>query len=313
MTVLHLIGPNDTAPGIAIKYGVTVSALKKANGRANVESLQYARLFLDLQHLKIPIPNPDGELEELHAADPQMVLDLHTEKSIRTVSYRLFINHDWATSLLEENGFSVDWAVWAYKEDLRAARGKVLRDPVLLLTQKLIREGPPLKAAWTSDDQRSCCSTCEKKFAPKWNFCGNHKHHCRSCGEVFCGSCSDQYAKLPMVGPAATKTPVRVCNQCARIDWDFNVTRYRVDDNLLETVTSPPDTPKPTSVTHDEYRTGARVSVSASESVPDKHPGLDPPAYCGAHSNESTDGNIGTAVEMAAAFAPPAYESSLLA
>ena len=37
MTVLHLIGPNDTAPGIAIKYGVTVSALKRANGRGNVE------------------------------------------------------------------------------------------------------------------------------------------------------------------------------------------------------------------------------------------------------------------------------------
>ena len=37
MTVLHLIGPNDTAPGIAIRYGVTVSALKRANGRGNVE------------------------------------------------------------------------------------------------------------------------------------------------------------------------------------------------------------------------------------------------------------------------------------
>merc|ERR1712166_780014 len=124
MTVLHLIGPNDTAPGIAIKYGVTVSALKRANGRGNVESLQYARLFLDLQHLKIPIPNPEGELSELHSANPQMVLDLHLEKAIRTVSYRLFINQDWATTLLEENGFSVDWAVFAYAQDLRSSRAK---------------------------------------------------------------------------------------------------------------------------------------------------------------------------------------------
>ena len=40
------------------------------------QSLQYARLFLNLQHLKIPIPNPDGELDQLNAADPQMVPQL---------------------------------------------------------------------------------------------------------------------------------------------------------------------------------------------------------------------------------------------
>lgn len=66
-------------------------------------------------------------------------------------------------------------------------------------------------------------SMIESKVAPEWQdsdacmMCSklftflNRKHHCRSCGGVFCGSDSDKTIELPELG---IDIPVRVCDNC---------------------------------------------------------------------------------------------------
>ncbi|KAF6775352.1 hypothetical protein AHF37_05752 [Paragonimus kellicotti] len=57
---------------------------------------------------------------------------------------------------------------------------------------------------WVRDDDASACVGCHREFS-----ISTRKHHCRSCGGIFCGSCSSNRAST-----ASSKDPVRVCRLC---------------------------------------------------------------------------------------------------
>ncbi|XP_072929201.1 RUN and FYVE domain-containing protein 2-like isoform X2 [Epargyreus clarus] len=57
---------------------------------------------------------------------------------------------------------------------------------------------------WTNDKDASACSACSKEFT-----IARRKHHCRRCGHIFCGACSDKSVAL-----AGSAKPVRVCDGC---------------------------------------------------------------------------------------------------
>ncbi|XP_077504434.1 RUN and FYVE domain-containing protein 2 isoform X4 [Amblyomma americanum] len=63
------------------------------------------------------------------------------------------------------------------------------------------------EAVWTSDKDASCCRQCSKPFSV-----ARRKHHCRSCGEIFCNACSDNTMPLP-----SSAKPVRVCDACQTV------------------------------------------------------------------------------------------------
>ncbi|XP_065291876.1 RUN and FYVE domain-containing protein 2 isoform X2 [Dermacentor albipictus] len=63
------------------------------------------------------------------------------------------------------------------------------------------------EAVWTSDKDASCCRQCSKPFSV-----ARRKHHCRSCGEIFCHACSDNTMPLP-----SSAKPVRVCDTCQTV------------------------------------------------------------------------------------------------
>eukprot|EP00742_Colponemidia_sp_Colp-10_P001555 GILJ01001672.1.p1 GENE.GILJ01001672.1~~GILJ01001672.1.p1 ORF type:complete len:367 (-),score=52.70 GILJ01001672.1:194-1294(-) len=60
--------------------------------------------------------------------------------------------------------------------------------------------------SWIPDDAVVACQCCSKKFTVFFR-----RHHCRSCGHVVCGSCSDQKVSLPERG---IQEEVRVCVTC---------------------------------------------------------------------------------------------------
>uniref|UniRef100_H3BW55 Lateral signaling target protein 2 homolog n=1 Tax=Tetraodon nigroviridis TaxID=99883 RepID=H3BW55_TETNG len=114
--------------------------------------------------------------------------------------------------------------------DKQKKAGPVLRSAVLedcVLCQEAIsssevaakaREGqfedPP---DWVPDEACNSCIACKAPFTVI-----RRKHHCRSCGKIFCSRCSSHSAPLPRYGQMK---PVRVCTHC----YMFHVTPFYSD------------------------------------------------------------------------------------
>lgn len=61
---------------------------------------------------------------------------------------------------------------------------------------------------WAPDSIATHCTACKKEFNLT-----RRKHHCRSCGEIFCRTCSDH--TLPLLNEnGQLGKPVRVCLSC---------------------------------------------------------------------------------------------------
>lgn len=68
-----------------------------------------------------------------------------------------------------------------------------------------------LAPVWKEDSEASHCMICKTNFT-----LFNRKHHCRSCGQICCNSCSLQRRVLPNISESH---PVRVCDDCvAKVD-----------------------------------------------------------------------------------------------
>jgi hypothetical protein len=61
---------------------------------------------------------------------------------------------------------------------------------------------------WVPDEDAISCIGCNDKFSLV-----KRKHHCRSCGGVFCSACCSKKVTLPHLG---FTSHVRVCNNCYR-------------------------------------------------------------------------------------------------
>ncbi|KFB41167.1 AGAP001604-PA-like protein [Anopheles sinensis] len=59
---------------------------------------------------------------------------------------------------------------------------------------------------WVPDHAVTRCTTCQTEF-----WLGLRKHHCRSCGQIFCANCSEHSAHLP---DERLYQPVRLCGPC---------------------------------------------------------------------------------------------------
>lgn len=93
---------------------------------------------------------------------------------------------------------------------------------------------PRLSSQWRSDASSDRCAACQRRF----DAIINRRHHCRLCGELFCGPCSDTRSLIPPSalvlrgerrpgsGPRATFSPG------AGDDGDSTVTYVRSQNGL---------------------------------------------------------------------------------
>ncbi|KNC85147.1 hypothetical protein SARC_02640, partial [Sphaeroforma arctica JP610] len=63
-----------------------------------------------------------------------------------------------------------------------------------------------LRPEWANDEDVNECARCEETF--NWT---RRRHHCRSCGGIFCASCASNYVTIDRL---AYTRPVRVCGDC---------------------------------------------------------------------------------------------------
>ncbi|XP_034051075.1 lateral signaling target protein 2 homolog isoform X2 [Thalassophryne amazonica] len=192
-----------------------------------------------------------GTLEEVDHQEIQQALEdarMAARNKIRSrfhsssdLIHRLFVCISGVADQLQTN-YASDlrsilktlFEVMATKCDQKATdnekKGPVLRSAMLencALCQEAIpsselaakaREGqfedPP---EWVPDDACNSCIACKAPFTVI-----RRKHHCRSCGKIFCSRCSSHSAPLPRYGQVK---PVRVCTHC----YMFHVTPFYSD------------------------------------------------------------------------------------
>jgi len=81
------------------------------------------------------------------------------------------------------------------------------RESVLVLRIAELEEllarhnAPPVQ--WVDDSLRQACAACQADFS----WLTNRRHHCRQCGDVFCGACTTKRLLISM-------EPARVCDGC---------------------------------------------------------------------------------------------------
>eukprot|EP00736_Rhodelphis_marinus_P009019 Rmarinus@m.17019 len=88
------------------------------------------------------------------------------------------------------------------------------------------------RAVWVPDQVAAVCSTCSKPFSTL-----RRRHHCRSCGKVFCNNCSAYKAVLPQVNDSR---PHRVCVSCfERLRFERDVKAGDIQESRKRTVATP--------------------------------------------------------------------------
>ncbi|KAL1920321.1 uncharacterized protein VTP21DRAFT_1467 [Calcarisporiella thermophila] len=81
-----------------------------------------------------------------------------------------------------------------------------------LKPQSNVEKWPDLcKQHWKPDEESTCCRFCYKSFTFL-----RRRHHCRVCGEIYCGPCSSGLARLDEYGQPDEMGPFlgRICVHC---------------------------------------------------------------------------------------------------
>jgi len=133
-------------------------------------------------------------LQETSEADREQVAELKQEvdflkqisndyENIRQENIRLKEINRESDKTLEELGQQLSW-------------NKLQLDSM--------KEVSNVAGSWEPDSEAVTCKICEKDFN-----IARRKHHCRSCGGIFCDKCSDNKMELP-----SSAKKLRVCDNC---------------------------------------------------------------------------------------------------
>merc|ERR1712098_609442 len=80
----------------------------------------------------------------------------------------------------------------------------------------VVMSGAPV---WQSDDDAPACTKCNREFTFFFR-----RHHCRGCGKVMCGDCTNKKCKLPKEFGYSGEE--RVCVAC----FDYLAAKHNEND-----------------------------------------------------------------------------------
>ncbi|XP_013107056.2 RUN and FYVE domain-containing protein 2 isoform X2 [Stomoxys calcitrans] len=185
----------------------TTSQTLSTQVNASEERASRAQLDLKREHeLRIALQENELQLKEkiiqLENCIKELNNEVQTSKQMKAELEE--VRHQWseAQTTLEELGIQLSES----KLKVSELKEKEKRQQELLNTTSSILSDaqtiPGAPGIWAPDSIVSHCTACKKEFNLT-----RRKHHCRSCGDIFCRACSDH--TLPLSGK-----PVRVCLSC---------------------------------------------------------------------------------------------------
>uniref|UniRef100_A0AAV1TLI3 FYVE-type domain-containing protein n=1 Tax=Peronospora matthiolae TaxID=2874970 RepID=A0AAV1TLI3_9STRA len=74
--------------------------------------------------------------------------------------------------------------------------------------RRAVRQSAKYDVAWREDDESACCKMCFAMFTKL----SRRRHHCRVCGELVCGGCSQDLVALTDKFPAPRRACVACCS-----------------------------------------------------------------------------------------------------
>lgn len=180
-----------------------VTAFEERAARSEAE----ARIEREWRH---SLQEKEVKLKEKISSLQDCIKDL-TDDAKRNAKLRVELDKmrtQWteAQTTLEELGIQLSVSKLKVNElEDRERRQKQLRSSDLSL-QSPSEVGSA--GIWAPDSIATHCTACSKEFGLT-----RRKHHCRSCGEIFCKGCSEH--TLPLLNDQGQLgKPVRVCDRC---------------------------------------------------------------------------------------------------
>ncbi|UJR21600.1 hypothetical protein I4U23_024682 [Adineta vaga] len=183
------------------KYDKQIKSLERElESRTKRHEMQLSALTENLSTVRTELRATNEKvviLEQIKAekADTDARLAVSQEER-RVLLERSLASESKYEKLLFENG-----QLTKKNTDLDAALQEIAREFQVLQ----IQANKFNQRRWLDDDDVHGCMKCNQTFSVT-----QRKHHCRSCGNIFCDSCS---AKTAIVA-ATSKKPQRVCDQC---------------------------------------------------------------------------------------------------
>ncbi|RMX53301.1 hypothetical protein pdam_00015255, partial [Pocillopora damicornis] len=149
-----------------------------------------------------------------------------TEAALKIVSeVATHINESMKKMESFEQMLKVQRSLVGHPEIVKAGRGVQERDEEVM---KLGEKAP----VWIPDHRVTMCMSCTSPFTLT-----NRRHHCRACGNVVCGACSESTAPLAYL----EYNQARVCDKCYDLLLkDFHTVEMKAVEEESPTSTLPP-------------------------------------------------------------------------
>uniref|UniRef100_A0A1A9W7Z1 FYVE-type domain-containing protein n=1 Tax=Glossina brevipalpis TaxID=37001 RepID=A0A1A9W7Z1_9MUSC len=187
-----------------------VNASEERANRAEQRAIQAETATMIEREWRVSLQQKEIKLKEQNANLQSYVQDFKSEvqKNGKLKAELDKLHHQWseAQRTLEELGVQLSES----KLKISELEDKEKRQKQLLQNSTMNAMNLTGGAAgiWAPDSIATHCTACKKEFNLT-----RRRHHCRSCGEIFCNSCSDHSLALVNENGQVGK-PVRVCLVC---------------------------------------------------------------------------------------------------